>query len=157
MRKAIAMAASTALVLLAGCGGEPPLEDTPEGRAYLERQSIMDQIAEQVQVLGGMARGDIPDDEAAFTAAATALVPLAQRMTEGFQVEGIVSASRAVPEIWQNMEDFEQKAQDTVDAAMAVANAAQSGDFEGAKELAGNIGGTCGGCHRPYRGPDPDA
>ncbi len=157
MKKTIAMAASAALILLAGCGSEPPLEDTPEGRAYLERQSIMDQIAEQVQVVGGMARGDIPDDAAAFTAAATALVPLVSRMTEGFQVEGIVSASRATPEIWENMGDFEAKAQDTVDAVTAVANAAQGGDFEGAKELAGNVGGTCGACHRPYRGPDPDA
>ncbi len=154
MKKTIAMAASTVLVLLAGCGGEPPLEDTPEGRAYLERQSVMDEIAEQVQVLGGMARGDIPDDEAAFTQAAIALVPLTQRMTDGFEVEGIVSASRATPEIWENMEDFQEKAQATVDAAIAVANAAQSGDFEGAKELAGNIGGTCGACHRPYRGPE---
>ena len=39
----------------------------------------------------------IEDDEAAFNAAITALVPLTQQMTDGFQVEGIVSASRATP------------------------------------------------------------
>lgn len=152
MRKIIAIAAPMALVLLAGCG-EPPLEDTAEGRAYLERQAVMDQIAEHVGVVGGMARGDIPDDQAAFTAAAVALVPLTERMTDGFQVEGIVSESRAKPEIWANMGDFAEKAQATVAAVAAVASAAQSGDFAGAKELAGNIGGTCGACHRPYRAP----
>ncbi len=26
-----------------------------------------------------------------------------------------------------------------------------AGDFAGAKEIAGDVGGTCGACHRPYR------
>ena len=51
------------------------------------------------------------------------------------------------------MADFEQKAADMQNAVNAVAQAAQSGNFARAKELAGDVGPTCGGCHRPYRAP----
>lgn len=130
------------------------VDDSPEGQAYAYRQAVMDLIANKMGTVGGMARGDIPDDQAAFTKAAADLVTLAGMVTEGFEQEGIVAASRAMPEIWANMGDFEAKAQDFANAISAVSAAAQSGDFAGAKELAGNVGGTCGACHRPYRAPE---
>lgn len=153
MKKMIAIAASAALLVLAGCGGggAPVVDDSPEAQAYEYRHAVMELIAAKMAIVGGMARGDIPDDQASFTKAASDLVTLAGMATEGFQTEGIVAASRATPDIWANMGDFEAKAQDTANAINAVAAAAQSGDFAGAKELATNIGGTCGGCHRPYR------
>lgn len=152
MKKTIAIAASVVLAALAGCaGGGAPEDDSPEGQAYAYRHAVMELIAAKMGPVGGMARGEIPDDQATFTKAAADLVTLAGMVTEGFEQEGIVAASRATPEIWANMSDFDQKAQDLVDAVSAVSAAAQSGDFAGAKELAGDIGGTCGGCHRPYR------
>ena len=155
MKKTIAIAASLVLVALAGCagGGAPEVDDSPQGQAYTYRQAVMDLIASKMGTVGGMARGEIPDDQAAFTKAAADLVTLTGMLTEGFQQEGIVAASRAMPEIWANMADFEQKAQDLVSAVTAVSAAASGGDFAGAKELAGNIGPTCGACHRPYRAP----
>lgn len=154
MKKTLAIAASVAVVALAGCGGGGGAaveDDSPEAQAYEYRHAVMELIANKMGTVGGMARGDIPDDQAAFTKAASDLVTLAGMMVEGFETQGIVAGSRATPDIWANMADFRAKAQDTVNAVTAVANAAQSGDFAGAKELAGNIGGTCGGCHRPYR------
>lgn len=155
MRKINAIAIVASVALLAGCGGSgggmAEADDSPEARAYGYRHAVMELVAAKNGILGGMARGEMPDDQALFTKAAGDLVTLAGMISEGFQTEGIVAGSRAVPEIWTNMADFNQKAQDTVTAVTAVANAAQRGDFAGAKELAGNIGGTCGGCHRPYR------
>jgi len=153
MRKTIAIAASLVALSLAGCGGGgmPEEDDSPEGQAYAYRHAVMELIANKMGTVGGMARGDIPDDQAAFTKAAADLVTLAGMVTEGFKVQGIPAGSRSTPEIWSNMADFDQKAQDLVNAITAVSAAAQSGDFAGAKELAGNVGGTCGGCHRPYR------
>lgn len=152
MNKTITVAASLALAALAGCGGgEPMVDDSPEGQAYAYRQAVMDLVAAKMATVGGMARGDIPDDQAAFTKAAADLVTLTGMIVEGFEVEGVPAGSRSLPDIWANMADFQDKAQATVDAITAVANAAQSGDFAGAKELAGNVGGTCGACHRPYR------
>ncbi len=113
----------------------------------------MDLAAAKNAILGGMARGEVPDDQALFTKAAGDLAVLAGMVTEGFQQEGISAASRALPDIWSNMGDFNQKAADFAAAASATAEAAEGGDFEGAKELATNIGSTCGGCHRPYRAP----
>ena len=153
MKKTFAFAASAVLVALAGCagGGAPEVDDSPAGQAYVYRQAVMDLVANKMGTVGGMARGEIPDDQAAFTKAAADLVTLAGMVTEGFEVEGVPAGSRSTPDIWSNMGDFEAKAQDFTNAVSAVAAAAQSGDFAGAKELAGNIGGTCGGCHRPYR------
>ena len=127
------------------------VDDSPEGQAYAYRHAVMELIASKMGTVGGMARGEIPDDQAAFTKAAADLVTLTGMITEGFEQEGIVAASRATPDIWTNMSDFEQKAQDLVSAVTAVSRAAQSGDFAGAKELAGDVGATCGACHRPYR------
>ena len=153
MKKMIAIAASVALTALAGCGGggAPAEDDSPAGQAYSYRHAVMELIAAKMGTVGGMARGDIPDDQAAFTKAAADLVTLSGMISEGFETEGVPAGSRSLPDIWSNMADFQAKAQDTVNAVTAVANAAQSGNFAGAKELAGNIGGTCGGCHRPYR------
>ena len=149
------IAAASALSLVAACGGGGGgvADDSPEGRAYTYRHAVMELAAAKNAVLGGMARGEIPDDQARFTKAATDLVTLAGMATEGFQVEGIPAGSRAMPEIWQNMDDFEQKAADFQNAAEAVADAAVSGDFEAAKGLVQNVSQSCGACHRPYRAP----
>ncbi len=154
MKIASSILISAAALVLAACGqsgGGAVEDDSPAGQAYSYRHAVMELVAAKNGILGGMARGDIPDDQALFTKAASDLVALSGMVTEGFQTEGIPAMSRSVPEIWSNMSDFEQKAQDFTAAAQAVAAAAQRGDFAGAKELAGEVGPTCGGCHRPYR------
>lgn len=151
------IAATSVALLVAACGGSggggAVVEDSPAGRAYTFRHAVMELVAAKNAVLGGMSRGEIPDDQARFTKAATDLVALAGMATEGFETEGIVAGSRALPDIWTNMSDFNQKAADFQSAARAVAEAAVGGNFQGAKELAGGIGQTCGACHRPYRAP----
>lgn len=148
------LAAATAALLVTACGGGgAAMDDSPEGQAYQYRHAVMELAAAKNAILGGMARGEIPDNQAQFTKAANDLVTLAGMITEGFQQEGIASGSRALPEIWTNMADFDQKAEDLVNAATGVADAANGGNFAGAKELARNVGQTCGGCHRPYRAP----
>jgi cytochrome c556 len=141
------------LVGACGGGGAGTEDDSPEGRAYMYRHAVMELVAANNAILGGMARGEVPDDQARFTRAANNLAALAGMLTEGFEQEGIAAGSRALPEIWTNMSDFDQKAADFRNAAQGVAAAANGGNFEQAKMLAGGIGMTCGGCHRPYRAP----
>ncbi|MBN1238788.1 MAG: cytochrome c [Gammaproteobacteria bacterium] len=138
---------------VAGCqgGGEAELEDTPEAQAFLFRQAVMRVIAQKMVPLGGMARGEVPVDEELFTKSATDLETMAGMATEGFMPQGIPSGSRALPAIWENWSDFEQKAQDFQQAAQALADAAESGGFEAAKDLVQPVAQTCGGCHRTYR------
>jgi cytochrome c556 len=100
--------AVAAMTLLAACGGggAPAEDDSPEGQAYLYRHSVMELVARKNAVLGGMARGEVPDDEALFRKSAADLVVLAGMIDEGFEQEGIAPGSRAMPEIWSNMGDF---------------------------------------------------
>lgn len=147
------------LALLSACGqGQAPagggtaaLEETPEGRAFLYRQAVMRVAANKTATLGSMARGEIPVDEAAFAKAANDLVAVAGMMTEGFMPQGMPEGSRALPEIWMNWADFEQKATDLATAAQGLADATASGGFSAAQALVQGTAGTCGGCHRTYR------
>lgn len=152
----VTTAVVTAALLLSGCGqsgGGAMVDDSPEGRAYQYRHAVMELAAAKNAILGGMNRGERPDDPALFGKAASDLATLVGMITEGFEQEGIAAGSRALPDIWTNMGDFDQKAADLAAAVQAVVDASEAGDFAGAKELAGNIGSNCGACHRPYRAP----
>lgn len=141
------------LALLAACGGGGPQFDaeSPEGQAYLFRDSLMTLVADKMATLGGMAREEIPLDEEQFVKDASDLAALAGMTLEGFETEGLVAPSRSLPEIWSNWDDFQQKAMDFQEAAEALADAAQSGGFAAAQGMVQGTAGTCGGCHRTYR------
>lgn len=154
----LGVAAAIGLALTAGCGGggvdRGALAETPEGQAFLFRDAVMTLVASKMLTLGGMARGEIPADDAVFTKAAADIAALAGMVTEGFMPEGRPDGSRALPAIWQSWSDFEMRAQNFEQAAQAVANAAQSGGLEGARDLVRPLQQTCGGCHSTYRAPE---
>jgi cytochrome c556 len=147
-------AAVLSFLLLSACGGQGgggADADTPEGQAFMYRDSVMTILANKMGTIGGMAREEIPLDEAVFTKAVNDLTSVAGMVTEGFMPEGIPSGSRSLPEIWTNWGDFEQKAQDLQTAAQGLADAVSSGGFAAAQGLVQGTAGTCGGCHRMYR------
>jgi len=156
--RVLAVAAALGMALTAGCGGggidRDALAETPEGQAFLFRDAVMTLVAAKMLTVGDMARGDIPADDAVFTKAATDLAALAGMTTEGFMPEGIPAGSRAMPEIWQNWSDFEARARDFQQAAQAVADAAQNGGLQAARDLVRPLQQTCGGCHSTYRAPE---
>lgn len=150
--KVLAASAVLGSVLAAGCGGGPAeLDDSPEAQAFRFRHAVMTVVADKTLTIGGMARGEIPEDDAVFTKAATDLVAMAGMATEGFMPQGIPAGSRAEPAIWDDWSDFERRAQDFQDAAQAVAEAAQNGGLEAARDLVRPLQQTCGGCHSTYR------
>ena len=61
--------------------------------------------------------------------------------------------TRAKIEIWQNMADFKSKLNATEMASALVAKQAASGDLGSAKKAFGELGKTCGTCHKVYRTP----
>jgi cytochrome c556 len=140
--------------LLAACGGggsQAAVDESPEGQAVTFRQANMEAIAYKVGRLRGMAMGEIPVDEAAFAKGANDVVTLAGMIVEGFIPNSATANSAALPEVWTNMADFQQKAMDLQNSAQALATAASSQGFEAAKGMVQAVGQTCGGCHRPYR------
>lgn len=107
-------------------------------------------------LLGDMAKGDTPYDAAIATAAAKNLAAAAsmQRMVlwlEGSE-QGAVPGSRAKAEIWSDAAGFEEKAVALETAAAAMVVAAGT-DLESLRAAMGAVGGTCGDCHKAYRGP----
>lgn len=143
----IALAAS----MLTACGGGMEEDNSPEGQAFEYRHSVMHVLAYKMGMIGGMAREEIPLDEAVFDKSVHDLATVAGMLTEGFMPEGIPSGSRALPAIWENWSDFEQKGQDLKNAADGLAAAVDRGGFAEAKGLVQGTAQTCGGCHRTYR------
>jgi cytochrome c556 len=159
IRSALSMiGALLTLALLSACGQGPAGggaaavdPESPEGRAFLYRQAVMRVAANKSATIGAMARGEIPVDEAVFAKAVNDLLAVSGMMTEGFMPQGAPGDSRALPEIWTNWADFEQKAADHVTAVQGLADATGTGGFAAGSPLVQGMAGNCGGCHRTYR------
>ena len=155
MKKLFATVLGASLIsLFAGCGGGgggAEIPDTPEGQAFQYRTSVMETVAYKVAQLRGMAMGEIPVNQELFIKHANDVATLATMIPEGFIPNSAIEGSAALPEIWTNNADFQAKAMDLHNAAQSLAMAAQSQGFEAAKGMVQQVGGTCGGCHRPYR------
>jgi cytochrome c556 len=142
------------VLLLAACGpggGGEAVDDSPEGLAFQARQGLMRMIQWKMVRLNGMEQGDIPVDEAVFKETASDVASLSGMLTDGFIPNSNVQGSAALPDIWTNWEDFEEKAENMQSAAAALAMAAESGGFAAGRSLVPELRQTCGGCHRGYR------
>ncbi len=116
--------------------------------------ALMHALAWKVGKLRAMAQGDIPVDNAVALKNARDAAALAGMLPDGFIPNSIVKGSLALPEIWMNFSDFQQKASDLQTAATALADATQANGFEASKGMVQAVGQSCGGCHRPYRKRD---
>jgi len=158
----LAAVAAITLILTAcgqpGGGGPAVDTDTPEYRAMIYRQSLMQIIAFKAGRVRGMADGNIPVDEAVFARSAAELATLAGMIEDGIAPgsdSDSIPGSAALPDIWNDLADFGQRAANLRTAAQTVASQAQAGGFQAAQVAASeDIGPACGGCHRPYRQSD---
>jgi cytochrome c556 len=155
------LGASALLAALTACGGGasgPSFDpESPEGSAYLYRESVMELARQKSALLLGMAREEMPLDEAAFVKAAADLAALSDMMIEGFATEALVEESRTDPAVWENRDDFESKIDALVAATAELAETAQSGGFAAAQGMVQPATSqNCGSCHRAYRLPEPE-
>ena len=127
-----------------------PVTDA-EVYVFQYRTGVMEAVAYKVAQLRAMAMGEIPVNQDLFIKHANDVATLATMIPEGFIPNSAIEGSAALPEIWTNNADFQAKAMDLHNAAQSLAMAAQSQGFEAAKGMVQQVGGTCGGCHRPYR------
>jgi cytochrome c556 len=170
MNQRITRVATTALTVLglAACGQSPdggaaaPQAagnvdmESPEFLATEYRQGLMEVIAFKAGQVRGMANGDIPVDEAVFLKAANDLAAAAGMLDEAFPAgtdsESLAGISNALPAIWSDANDFNERRVALQTAARTVAAQAQAGGFTAAQAAAAEqIGPACGGCHRNYR------
>lgn len=121
------------------------------------RKAHMQLYAHNLGVLGGMARGNIDYDAAAATAAAGNLVELASIDQTSYWVAGTDSdslpdESRALPALFDNLDDVNAKRLELLAASEALAATAGDG-LEAVQAGLGPVGAVCGACHEAYQKP----
>lgn len=121
--------------------------------AQVERQEIMEDIGDAMGVLGKMVKGQTPYDATAATSSLQVFITETPEFLDLFPA-GSESGyeTRAKPEIWQDMADFESKGQELVSAAEAAMAPAEQG-LDAFRAAFGPIGQSCKGCHETYRAP----
>ncbi len=114
-------------------------------------------FAHNLGPLGAMAKGEMEYDADIATRNARNIASLASVDMSSYWVEGSDSfsmdESRALPAIWDNLDDVNKKREALVEAASAAADAAGQGREAFAPAFA-QLGKACGGCHEDYRKPE---
>lgn len=120
------------------------------------RQAQMQLYSFNLGILGGMAKGEIPYETAAASAAAGNLANLAQLDQTHIWPAGSdemgVEGSRTMAELWDNLPDVVSKNGDLITAAAAMDVAAGT-DLASLQAAMGALGGACSACHKAYRVP----
>lgn len=115
--------------------------------AVMARMHNMKDSAAALEVLGGMAKGEVAYDAARAEAARAELLVLAAAVPALFKGAETDPLTEARPEIWDNWPDFEAKAMMAEEAVAAMT----VGD---AQEIAASlrpVGAACSACHELYR------
>ncbi|WP_319823788.1 cytochrome c [Thalassovita sp.] len=125
--------------------------------AVTARQSTMKLYAFNLGLLGNMAKGAIPYDADAASKAAGNLAALSRmdqsRMWPAGSDDMSIDNTRALPALWDNMNDVMAKGADAGKAIAAMETAAGAG-LESLQAAMGPLGGACGACHKAYRAPE---
>ncbi len=138
-----------AVVLAVGAATAATVADDP----IEARQTLMKNVGSAMQVAGNMARGETEfEPRAAHMAMRTINSSIIGAM-ELFP-EGTDSGdTRALPEIWDNMDDFLAKAEALREASQAAIDA-EPQDLDSFRPLVADVGNNCSACHEDYRRPE---
>lgn len=130
---------------------------SPAEEAHALRLAHMGLYAANLGPLVGMARGEVEYDAEVAATRAGNIAAYASADLRPYLVEGSSSAdledSRALPVIWENMEDFAAQQTNLAEAAEAVVAASGEGQEAFAAAFR-ELGSACGSCHEDYRQPE---
>jgi len=125
---------------------------SPAERAIKYRQSALYLLGWNIGPISAMVKGEMPYDAKALEMRATRLAQIAPMIAEGFPAGSDKGApTKAKPEIWQNLDDFKQKAADLEAATAKLASVAKSGDLKQIGPVVGEGGAACKACHDRYK------
>jgi cytochrome c556 len=124
--------------------------------AITARRAVLRVIALNFGPLGAMAKGEIPFDVELFRTNAARMVtvsrmPLLDYFPDGTDQDAGDVKTRAMPEIWLDMENFENKLETMRQEVAKLAEVAQSGDEAAMKAQVGATGKACKSCHDDFR------
>ncbi len=124
--------------------------------AVKDRVAAMKAISKANKVLVNYSKGKA--DQKAAIAAANEIASISAKLPGMFpkgSAAGYGKTHRAKPDIWDNWAKFEAANNAMMAAAKKVASVTKMGTKSTAMETAGDVRKTCGGCHKPFRGPKP--
>lgn len=133
------------IAALIGLGGAALAHQGAMG-AVKVRMDAMVRVQDDTKILGNMVRGRADFDADAARAALDRLVEEAQMMPAHFTERDLTAPSEAMPAIWDNFADFEDKAD-----AMAIAAQGPATSLDELRATFTAMGATCGACHEIYR------
>lgn len=129
-------------------------EATPEQIALEARHGYMLMLSTNMGPLAGMAKGEIPYDEATATFHANNLAALANYEVEMHflpgTAQGEMEGSHALPAAWANLDDVRAKHENLKTAAQAAPEGVKGGP-ENVAKVVQNLGLACKACHDNYR------
>ena len=118
-----------------------------ENSGYVERSKLMQNIRLEFSVLARMSREKIEFDESLATSARLNLLRFAASTPAIFEDDDLPINSEALPEIWENWDDFVSKSEDLEFALEGV----DTSTLIDLRASLGNVGAACGSCHQKYR------
>lgn len=118
-----------------------------ENPSVQKRMDVMKEIKGAMGVLGGMAKGAIAFDATAAGAAQNTLVEQSGMVAATFEANETDPKSEALPAIWENWDTFVEMAEDLTFTAEGL----DASSLDGVRSGLGNIGASCGACHKKFR------
>ena len=118
--------------------------------AVTARQAHMQLYTHNLGILGSMAQEKTEYDAALAQIAANNMAAVAALDETTYWIEGTAEGTKALPAIWENMDDFAAKQDGMTTAAAAMAQVAGT-DLASLQGAMGDLGGACSACHREYR------
>jgi len=149
-----AIVLTSAVIFSASAQQTPPTPEQLADSAAATRQAVFKLLSFNMAPINGMARNTVEFDATIAERNALRVAALAPMIPELFAVNDTRAfpvATQALPGIWDDMDDFRQKAVDLVEAANVFAAVAAGGDRSETIAAIRAFGATCGNCHRPYR------
>ena len=114
------------------------------------RKQLMKDVGAQTKTGAGMAKGEVPYDQAKAQAIFTTYGDAAAKGPGLFPENSKTGGdTAALPAVWSNKADFDARFKKFGDEAKAAASAVK--DVDGFKNAFSGLTKNCGGCHETYR------
>lgn len=127
-------------------------DDAPGSDAFAYRSGGFHMIKTWFVPMGGAVKGKIPYDAESFAESARNVAALASMMPAGFEDSTLHPSSEALPVIWENKADFDEKMQAFISASQTLASTASAAsEVSQVKGAFIDVAKTCKGCHKAYR------
>ncbi|MEO0918712.1 MAG: cytochrome c [Pseudomonadota bacterium] len=120
-----------------------------ENPAVMKRMHGMKNIGSDLKIMVRMAKGETPFDQEAARAAAASIANHAADAPALFEAPEKDPKSEALPVLWENFDDFTDKAKDLEDAAQKMSTTVTS--LDELRPALQELGAKCTACHRVYR------